>query len=286
LLRRGDPVVALVSAAISLVLTGLFFEALTDRDWSVQGWEWPEVMVAASVVTLGALWLVSLRPARVSLERDSSMSAATSEDWAAARAVGAFLLFVAVCAAASFQWIYGSHLAIDRPIRGDATGYYIYLPAAMLDRDITMERTAARSFAGSTSALQAAGVQRVPPRNRYLDKYPLGEAIMLTPFFVLGDAAARVLGFRTDGFSTPYQWAAAAAGLVYALLGLAVLGLLLLRWFSRATVVLTLLAITFGTSLFHYATYDAVVSHAFSFFLVAAILRLALSVSRPGRSLE
>jgi hypothetical protein len=46
--------------------------------------------------------------------------------------------------------------------------------------------------------------------------------------------------------------------------------------------VLTLLAITFGTSLFHYATYDAVFSHAFSFFLVAVIFWLALSVyERP-----
>ena len=159
-------------------------------------------------------------------------------------------------------------------------GYYLYLPAVMLDRDITMERTAERSFVDRTGEMQ--GVQRVPPRDHYLDKYPLGEAIMLVPFFVLGDAAARVVGARTDGFSTPYQWAAAAAGLVYALLGLAVLGFLLLRWFSRVTVVLTLLALTFGTGLFHYATYDAVFSHAFSFFLVAVIFRLAVSVcDRP-----
>jgi hypothetical protein len=177
--------------------------------------------------------------------------------------------------------IYGSHLAIDRPIRGDALGYYVYLPAVMLDRDITIERTADRSLAGLNLGLE--GIQRLPSDDGYLDKYPLGEAIMLTPFFVVGDAAARLLGFRTDGFSTPYQWAAAAAGLVYALLGLAVLGFLLLRWFSRGTVVLTLLAITFGTSLFHYATYDAVTSHAFSFFLVAVILRLSLSVhERPS----
>lgn len=70
-LQRGDLVVALISAAISVVLTGFLFEALTDRDWSVQGWEWPQVMVAASVVSLGAFWLVSLRPRRASPERGS-----------------------------------------------------------------------------------------------------------------------------------------------------------------------------------------------------------------------
>lgn len=70
-LRRGDLVVALICAVISVVLTGLVFEALTDRDWSVRGWELPEVMVAASVVMLGAFWLVSFRLPLASLERGS-----------------------------------------------------------------------------------------------------------------------------------------------------------------------------------------------------------------------
>ena len=110
--------------------------------------------------------------------------------------IGAFLLFVAVCAAASFSWIYGSRLAAGPPIRSDGMGYYLYLPAVMLDRDVTLERTAERSFAGRTWEME--GVRRVAPRDRYLDKYPLGEAIMLVPFFVLGDVVARVLGARTD----------------------------------------------------------------------------------------
>jgi hypothetical protein len=195
-------------------------------------------------------------------------------------AVVAVVLVVAVFAAGSFWWIYGSELADGPPIRSDGTGYYLYLPAVMLDEDVTMEGTAERSFEPHT--LAAAGVRRVPPHNRYLDKYPVGEAMMLLPFFLLGDAAARLLGEAADGFSTPYQVAAAAAGLVYALVGLAQLGLVLLRWFSRPTVVMTLVTITFGTALFHYATYDAVFSHAFSFFLVATIIRLGLSVyERP-----
>jgi FkbM family methyltransferase len=64
-------VVALVCAVISVVLTSVLFEAGTDRDWSVQGWEWPEVMAAASVLTLGVLWLVSRRPSPGSLEAGS-----------------------------------------------------------------------------------------------------------------------------------------------------------------------------------------------------------------------
>ncbi len=186
----------------------------------------------------------------------------------------------AVVSSASFGWIYGSGLAADSPIRSDAMGYYLFLPAVLIDRDVTMERTAQRSFAGRTSYM--SGVRRVAPRGRYLDKYPVGEALMLLPFFATGHAAAILIGSDRNGFSTPYQVAAATAGLVYALLGVAVLGFFLLRWFSKGTVFVTLLAVVFGTNLFHYSTFDAVFSHAFSFFLVAVILNLAVSTyERP-----
>ena len=51
----------LVAAVASVALTGLLFEALTDRDWSVGGWEWPEVLGLAVVIVLAAVWLVSTR---------------------------------------------------------------------------------------------------------------------------------------------------------------------------------------------------------------------------------
>jgi FkbM family methyltransferase len=70
-LQRGDLVVALISAVISFVLTGLLFEAMTDRDWSVQGWEWLQVIAATSVMALVVFWVVSLRPSPASLERGS-----------------------------------------------------------------------------------------------------------------------------------------------------------------------------------------------------------------------
>ncbi len=55
--------------------------------------------------------------------------------------------------------------------------------------------------------------------------------------------------------------------------------------FSGHCVIVTLLAITFGTDLFHYATFDAVFSHAFSFFLVALILRVVLVTwAKPSAS--
>jgi hypothetical protein len=46
--------------------------------------------------------------------------------------------------------------------------------------------------------------------------------------------------------------------------------------------VLTLIALTFGAAVFHYGTYDATMSHAYSFCLVALVVRLTLWVwERP-----
>jgi hypothetical protein len=195
-------------------------------------------------------------------------------------AVLAVVAVFGTLAIASFAWIYGAKLADGPPIRSDAMGYYLYLPAVLVDRDVTMERTAERSFAGRTSEMQ--GVRRVPPYGRYLDKYPVGEAIMLTPFFGLGHLAAMASGAERTGFSRPYQVAAASAGLVFALLGVMILGFFLLRLVSTGSVVITLLAIVLGTNLFHYATFDAVFSHAFSFFLVTVSVVLAVALyERP-----
>ena len=58
---RGDLAMGIVAVVASALLTGLLLEALTDRDWSVRGWEWPEVLVLALVVVLAAVWLVSTR---------------------------------------------------------------------------------------------------------------------------------------------------------------------------------------------------------------------------------
>jgi hypothetical protein len=203
-----------------------------------------------------------------------------SEHQSGGVAVLAVVTVFGFLAIASFAWIYEARLAEGPPIRSDAMGYYLYLPAALLDRDVTMERTAERSFAGRTWQMQ--GVRRVPPYGRYLDKYPVGEAIMLTPFFALGHLGAIVSGADRGGFSRPYQAAAAAAGLMFALAGVAILGFFLLRLVSTGSVIVTLLAVVFGTNLFHYATFDAVYSHAFSFFLVTVSVVLAVALyERP-----
>ena len=73
---------------------------------------------------------------------------------------------------------------------------------------------------------------------------------MIAPFFGVGHLLALIAGAPRDGFSWPYQGAAAAAGFVYVLIGLVILASVLRRWFGRGTVLLTLMATTSGRTCF------------------------------------
>jgi hypothetical protein len=172
----------------------------------------------------------------------------------------------------ALAWIYTTPL-VSPPIRSDGTGYYLYLPAALIDHDLTLERTFARSFGGGVP--DWAGIHRAPGTGRYFIKYPIGEAVLIAPFFLVAHAVTLFSGGRADGFSSAYQIAAAIAGLTYVTLGVWILWGVLARSFSTRVVAWTLGVIVFGTNLFHYATYDGIFSHAFSFFLFALFLASA-----------
>jgi FkbM family methyltransferase len=72
--ERSDLVMALVAGVIAAGLTALVFETLTDRDWSLQGWEWPQVLAADVILALGAIWGLSLVASRNTPEGSSHLA--------------------------------------------------------------------------------------------------------------------------------------------------------------------------------------------------------------------
>lgn len=156
------------------------------------------------------------------------------------------------------------------PIRSDGVGHYLYLPAALIDHDLTLEKTVQRDFGGHRP--ETAGVNRAET-GRMLDKYPIGEAVLLLPFFGIAHLVTLAVGFEANGFSAIYEYATVAAGLTYMTVGLLNLAALLRRTFSPGVIAATLVAVTFGTNLFHYGTYDTTFSHIYSFCMIVLFLR-------------
>lgn len=154
-------------------------------------------------------------------------------------------------------------------IRSDGAGYYEFLPAIFVEHSLSLNHGIALDDGHVPDWFrtdEATG-------NHY-DKFPVGVAILLLPFFLVAHALTLATGGVADGFSPLYQCAVALAALCYGLLGLFFLRRILEKTLPPHSVGFTLLVMTFGTNLFHYLTFDATFSHAYSFFLCAVFVWL------------
>lgn len=171
------------------------------------------------------------------------------------------------------------------PVRSDGQGYYAYLPSYLLYDDFSFKALIQGHLSPSRTGFPPSAFGfSLQPTGNWLDKYPVGEAILLLPFFLAGHFIALAMGVTADGYSHPEVYAAGLAGLVYTALGLSALGAALRRWFSEWVTAATLVTVTFGTSVFNYATYDSIFSHAFSFFAVSVMLLCAVRWYESPRS--
>ncbi len=171
---------------------------------------------------------------------------------------------VVVAVAATVVTVYPTY-ANWPPIRSDGAGYHIW-NYALLKGDL--------SFAWFDGDPEPVALHQPDPGvRRFTCKYPPGVALLRLPVMALATDPART----GQPFSPAEHWACLALGAA-ALIGAVALGLGACR---RAGVPLiwshaSILMLTFGTGLFHYATYDAGYSHVYSALLAAALVWLAV----------
>jgi hypothetical protein len=195
--------------------------------------------------------------------------------WLQARVV----LLAGIACVAGYVYAYASGRA-GAPIRSDAFSYYVYLPAWTLYHDPSLQAVADDCCGGDFPAWTA--ITRWRSTRRWVNAHPIGEAILIAPFFAAAHALTRWTNLSPDGFTPYYQHAAGLAGVFYAVTGLWFLQRLLARHFSPGVTAATIAALLSGTSLYHYATFDSTWSHAFSFALCSALLE-RLDAWQPGR---
>lgn len=147
----------------------------------------------------------------------------------------------------------------------DVKSYYAYLPALVIHGD---------------------------PHFNFVEKYPdtygdkfwlevadngnnliitsMGMSMLYLPFFLMGHATALIASFEATGYTYPYFAFMLLGSVFYLTLGLWFLRKLLLNYFHDGVVAATLFIIFFGTNLLWYSTFEATMSHAYSFALFAA----------------
>jgi hypothetical protein len=160
----------------------------------------------------------------------------------------------------------------EATISYDVSGYYMYLPAIFIYQDL--KQTAflddiIKEYRPTSDPYQ---VFTHESGNKVM-KYSAGQAVMYTPFFLLGHLWASVSSqYPADGFSLPYQLMISLGSLVVSFLGLYWLMVLLRLYFRDGVVALTLVLIAFGTNYLNYSAIDGAMTHNNVFTLYALLL--------------
>jgi len=183
--------------------------------------------------------------------------------------------YLSVFLVAVFVIIYSINLKYwsraDRIIASDVINYYAYLPATFVYGDVTLD------FVFDEPEKY---VEKFWPVITDIDKnaimVTMGMSVMYAPAFLITHAIVHISGGEADGFSWPYRLALIIIGWVYLFLALMMLRKILLRYYSKLVTAVVLVIVVIGTNLFHYATVEPAMSHAYSFLLFTAFLLLTI----------
>lgn len=152
----------------------------------------------------------------------------------------------------------------EATIGWDVSGYYLYLPASIIYRDlktVTFLPGIIEKYQPTPGPMQ--GFQH--RSGAFVLKYTCGQALQFLPWFLAAHALAGPLGYPADGFSAPYQAAISWGSLLIAFLGLWVARRNLLNFFSDKATALTLLVLTLGTNYLNYTAIEGAMTHNWLF---------------------
>jgi hypothetical protein len=159
----------------------------------------------------------------------------------------------------------------NKVIFWDVRSYYAYLPSIVLHGDPMFE------FVDEYPEVYGDKywLEEAENGNKFIIT-PMGMAILFLPFFLIGHLVALLTSFAATGYSPPYFAALLFGSLFYLSLGLLCLRKILLRYFSDIVVAASLALIFFGTNLLWYSTFEATMSHSYSFALFSFFIYFTL----------
>lgn len=164
-----------------------------------------------------------------------------------------FVLLVSMVFSISIHFDYEERYKV---ISSDAEGYYQYLPAVFIKKDITDQPYSYYMEDG-----------------RLFNKYTCGVALLEMPFFLGAHLYTRLTESEAaDGYSQNYEYALQLSAAFYLVAGMFCLYYFLRRYFPAWAIVISLLAIYQGTNMLYYTNGEAGMSHVYSFFIFSAFI--------------
>ncbi len=161
----------------------------------------------------------------------------------------------------------------DRCLCGyDGYGYYLYLPHLFNEGDLDIKQEWAQKLQDEyCEGIYAYQIVRTE-KGKELNTYHLGQAFVELPSYVVGELFARILGYKTDGFSKPYYIAFILNALLFIFLGLLYLRKLLLFYFNDKITAISILVLYLASNIYttFFLQYD--LQHLYLFALNAIFL--------------
>ena len=155
----------------------------------------------------------------------------------------------------------------ENVINWDVISYYGYLPATFIYHDYTLK------FVENYNGPHKFTIWYIKaPNGGNVIMTSMGMAMLYSPFFFSGHAAASIFGYDTGGYSEPYRLALIISSIFYLALGLFFLSKISLKFFNPIISAWIILITVLGTNLFFYATYSSTMSHTYSFALITMFL--------------
>ncbi|MDQ6603456.1 MAG: glycosyltransferase family 39 protein [Chloroflexota bacterium] len=167
-----------------------------------------------------------------------------------------------------------------RMTASDAIEYYSYDRSLYFDHDLDFTNDYQGFYDRNPKGLanfKAGFIDKRNPSGHAINNGPIGSAILWVPFFLAGDAAARVLhgmgaAIAPDGFSLPYIWSVSLGSALYAGAALVLTYLLARAITDRPAAFWASLVIWLGTPALFYSHLAPTYAHATSWFAVSAFL--------------
>ncbi len=164
-------------------------------------------------------------------------------------------------------------------IEWDVKSYYAWLPAVFIYNDLSLEfrRADIDKFGDLIWPVET-------PTGKHAIITTMAMSALYSPFFAVAHTVAIFTPWEADGYSRPYRFALTFGALFYLWAGLLFLRSVLRRYVGEYIVATAIIAVTLGTNLFYYSTYEAPMTHVYNFSLIAAFTWLTIRFyDRPSQ---
>lgn len=180
--------------------------------------------------------------------------------------IGGILLYFIV----TEKWIGNDGERWKFIVESDGRGYYAYLPAIFIYQDLKFD------FVKRNEAViygEGLADHLILMNGERGNKYFIGEAVMLAPFFLLAWLISWLTDFSLSGYNQIFFGSVSIAALFYLLVALSFIRKFLIQFKIREIWIQTIIILlVFGSNVFHYTVYEPSVSHIYSFAAISGFI--------------